>query len=150
VHERVIRLARKRDLEIRRVKILLADPQRTLAALGEIPLAEQTACLETTIERLETDVGAMRQRAQAWADGDVDAFRAIPYADQQASCWQALGSSAEIRALIEHAREQWYGFADAALANRRVSLAMDAMDRILAPDGTLAHLRAQGYDVRGP
>ena len=150
VHERVIRLAKKRDVEIRRVKILLDDPSKTLAALGEISLAEQTACLETTVTRLETDVDAMRQRARAWADGDVEAFRAVPYADQQAACWQAIGSSDEIRPLIERAREEWLGYAEAALAQSRVSLAMDAMDRILAPDGTLARLRAEGYEVRGP
>jgi uncharacterized protein YbaP (TraB family) len=150
VHARVIKLAKKRDLEIRQVKITLEDPSKTLGALGEIPLAEQIACLETAIARLETDVGAMRDRAKAWADGDMEAFRAVPYANERAACWQALGSSPEIQPLIERAQSEWLGFADAALANSRVSLAMDSLDRILAEDGTLAKLRAKGYEVRGP
>ncbi len=150
VHARVIRLAKKRDLEIRQVTIMLDDPGRTLGALGEISLSEQIACLETSIARLETDVGAMRERAKAWADGDIDAFRAVPYGDQQAACWQAIGSAPEIKQLIEKAQAEWFAFAEAALANSRVALAMDAMDRILAEDGPLAKFRAKGYEVRGP
>jgi uncharacterized protein YbaP (TraB family) len=150
VHERVMRLARRRDLPIRRVKIELEEPGKTLAALGEIPQAEQVACLETTVSRLESDVDAMRGRAQAWADGDIDAFRAVPFRDASARCWQALGSSSELAPLIERARAEWLGFVDSALAHSRVALAIDSLDRILAPEGTLAALRAKGYAVRGP
>jgi len=150
VHERVIRLAKRRDVEIRQVKIELEDPARLLDALGEIPEAQQIACLETTIARLETDIGAMRERARAWADGDVDAFRAVPFADQQASCWQAIGSAPEIQPIVARAQADWLALADAALAGSRVSLAMLALDRVLAPDGALAHFHARGYGVRGP
>ncbi len=150
VHERVVKLAKKRDLPIRQVKIELEDPGKLLAALGEIPRAQQVACLETTIARLESDVGAMRERARAWADGDVDAFRAVPFADQQAACWQSIGSAPEVAPLVARAQAEWLGYVDAALANSRVSLAMQSMDRILAPDGVLAHFRAKGFAVRGP
>ncbi|MFI5320171.1 MAG: TraB/GumN family protein [Myxococcota bacterium] len=150
VHERVVKLAKKRDLPIRQVKIELEDPGKLLAALGDIPQAQQVACLETTIARLEGDVGAMRERAKAWADGDIDAFLAVPYADQQAACWQAIGSAPEIKPLVEKAQAEWLGFADAALASSRVALAMQSIDRILAADGVLAHFRARGYAVRGP
>jgi uncharacterized protein YbaP (TraB family) len=150
VHARVIKLAKKRDLPIRRVKIELEDPGKTLAALGDISEAQQIACLETTVTRLESDLDAMRDRARAWADGDIGAFRAVPFADQQASCWDALGSSPDIKPLIESARGEWLGYVDAALAQSRVALAIDSLDRVLAPDGTLATLRAKGYAVRGP
>ncbi len=150
VHERVIRLAKKRDLPIRTVEIELADPGQVLAAIAELPPAQQVACLETTVARLESDVGAMRDRARAWADGDVDAFRAVPFTDQQATCWQAIGSAEEVRPLVERAQTEWLGSVEAALAKSRVSLAMQSMDRILAPDGVLATLRAKGYAVRGP
>jgi hypothetical protein len=146
----VIKLAKKRDVEIRQVEIDVEDPARLLAALGEIPEAQQIACLETTIARLETDIGAMRERARAWADGDVDAFRAVPFADQETSCWQALGSAPEIQPLIARAQADWLALADTALASSRTSLAMLALDRVLAPDGALAHFRAKGYAVRGP
>ncbi len=150
VHERVVKLAKKRDLPIRQVKIELEDPGKLLTALGDIPHAQQVACLELTIARLESDIGAMRERARAWADGDIDAFHAVPFADQQAACWQAIGSAPEVAPLIERAQAEWLGFVDAALANNRVSLAMQSMDRILADDGVLAHFRAQGFEVRGP
>jgi hypothetical protein len=39
---------------------------------------------------------------------------------------------------------------DAALAKSTISLAMQSMDRVLAEDGVLAHLRSKGYTVRGP
>lgn len=150
VHARVVKLAKKRDLPIRQVKLVLEDPSATLAGLGRISPDEERACLETTVTRLETDVGAMRERARAWAAGDVDAFRAVPYADPQAACWQAIGSSPELAPLVAQARAEWLGFVEAALATSRVALAMDSIDRVLAEDGTLAWLRAEGYAVRGP
>jgi uncharacterized protein YbaP (TraB family) len=150
VHERVEKLAKKRDLPIRQVKLMLENPSDTLGAVDEIPLAQQIACLETTIARLETDVDAMRVRAKAWADGDIDAFKAAAYPDQQQACWNAIGSASEIKPLIEKAQRDWLAFFDAALASSRVSLAMQSLDRVLAPDGVLAHARSQGYEVRGP
>ena len=152
VHARVVKLAKKRDLPIRQVKIVLESDEggKLLAALGEIPLTQQVACLETTLLRLESDIGAMRDRAKAWADGDIGAFRAVPYADPQAACWQAIGSRPEIEPLVEKAQAEWLGYVDAALANSRVSLAMQSLDRMLAPDGVLATLRNKGYAVRGP
>lgn len=150
VHARVIRLARKRDLPIRQVRIELEDPGKALAALSAISLADEVACLETTVARLERDVGAMRDRARAWADGDIEAFRAVPFVDQRASCWQALASSPDLEPLIERARADWLGYVDAALARSHSALAIDSLDRILAEGGTLATLRAKGYAVRGP
>ena len=150
VHARVEKLAKKRDLPIRQVKLTLEDPSDTLRSVDTIPLAQEIACLETTIARLETDVGAMRVRAAAWADGDIDAFRAAAYPDQQQACWNALGSAGEIKPLIEKAQRDWLAFFDAALANSKTSLAMQSLDRVLAPDGVLAHARSKGYEVRGP
>jgi uncharacterized protein YbaP (TraB family) len=150
VHERVEKLAKKRDLPIRQVKLILENPSDTLGAVDEIPLAQQIACLETTIARLETDVDAMRVRAKAWADGDIDAFKAAAYPDQQQACWNAIGSASEIKPLIENAQRDWLSFFDTALARSRVSLAMQSLDRVLAPDGVLAHARSKGYEVRGP
>jgi uncharacterized protein YbaP (TraB family) len=150
VHARVVKLAKKRDVPIRQVKIDLENPSETLAALGEIPLPQEIACLETTVARLETDVAAMRVRAQAWADGDLAAFRAAAYPDEQNACWNAIGSAKRIQPLVEKAQRDWLGLLDAALAGSDVSLAMQAMDRVLAPDGVLAYARNRGYDVRGP
>lgn len=150
VHARVVKLAKKRDVPVRQVKIDLENPSETLAALGEIPAAQEIACLETAVARLETDVAAMRVRAQAWADGDVAAFRAAAYPDDQNACWNAIGSAREIQPLVEKAQRDWLALFDAALAHSDVSLAMQAMDRILAPDGVLAYARSRGYAVRGP
>ena len=150
VHERVEKLAKRRDLPIRQVKLTLENPSETLGALDDIPLAEQIACFETTLARLETDVEAMRVRALAWADGDIDAFKAAAYPDQQQACWNALGSAGEIKPLIEKAQRDWLALFDTALANSKVSLAMQSLDRVLAPDGVLAHARSKGYGVRGP
>ena len=147
VHERALKLARKRDLPIRQVKLTLDNSSETL---GEIPLAQEISCLETAIARLETDVEAMRVRADAWADGDIGAFRAASYPDEQNACWNAIGSAPEIKPLIEKAQREWLAFVDAALAKSKVSLAMQSMDRVLAEDGVLAYLRSKGYEVRGP
>jgi uncharacterized protein YbaP (TraB family) len=110
----------------------------------------QLLCLETTITRLESDVDAMKARARAWAVGDVDALRALPYADQLAACWSAVTSAPRLKALSEEARGAWFAAAELALAKNTTTLALAGMDRLLGPDGALATFRERGYTIEGP
>jgi hypothetical protein len=104
---------------------------------------------------LETDVGRMAERANAWAVGDVEALRSLPLGDQYQACQDALlqasvaqkhgmgNAEAEVRAA-------WMAAAEAAIANNAVSFALLPMSQLLKPDGYLAALQAKGYVVEAP
>ncbi len=95
-------------------------------------------------------MGAMQQRARAWALGDVDALRALPYARQRQTCWSAVTRSPALRTLADRAASEWDTALQTALAKNRTTLALKPIYDLIGPDGVLAQLRARGYTVEGP
>ena len=55
-----------------------------------------------------------------------------------------------MRTLLSQAQEDWMSAAVQALARNRTTLALQSMDRLLGPQGTLQTLRRMGYRVEGP
>lgn len=58
---------------------------------------DDAACFAKTLERLETDIDAMRVRANAWAKGDLEVIRTLGYADRDGACKSAMHCSAAIK-----------------------------------------------------
>jgi uncharacterized protein YbaP (TraB family) len=150
IQRNVSKLARKKRVPVRRTRIELEDPKGLLEELGNTPMDGQLLCLETTIARLESDIEAMKARALAWAVGDVEALRALPYPDQEAACWSAVTSAPRLKDVSERASLLWFEAAEEALASNTTTLALARMDRLLGPDGTLAKFRERGYTIEGP
>lgn len=150
IEDEVLKLARRHRVPVEHTSIRLDDPRGILTEAGEIPRDAEIGCLDATVERLETDLPAMQSRARAWAVGDVDALRRLPYAKQRQVCTSAAASSPRIKALIDRAARDWQTALDAALATRRTTLAMKPIYDLIGPGGLLATLRAEGYTVEGP
>ncbi len=150
IQEEVLRLARRHEVPVEHTSIRLEDPRGILTEAGEIPRAAEIGCLDATVERLETDLPAMRERAQAWAVGDVGALRALPYPKQRQVCTSAAATSPRIRALLDRAAREWQRALEQALATRRTTFAMKPIYDLIGPGGVLAALRAEGYTVEGP
>ncbi|MBL8520230.1 MAG: TraB/GumN family protein [Betaproteobacteria bacterium] len=112
-------------------------------------------CFEKTLARLETDMDAMRARANAWARGNVDPIRKLPEADQTLACNAAFLTSpiAKVLGPIDIQREielQWLAQAERALSANRVTVAVLPVTRLVAADGYLAALKARGFSVEEP
>lgn len=150
VQDEVLKLARRHGVAIERTSLKLEDPRGILTEAGEIPRTAEIDCLDATVERLETDLPTMRERARAWSVGDVDALRALPYPKQRQVCTSAAAASPRIRALLDRAARDWQAALESALATRRTTLAMKPIYDLIAPGGVLARLRAEGYTVEGP
>lgn len=150
IQDEVLKIARRHGVPIERTALKLDDPRGILTEAGEIPREAEIGCLDATVERLETDLPAMRERAGAWAVGDVDALRALPYPKQRQVCTSAAEASPRIRALLDRTARDWQAALESALATRRTTLAMKPIYDLIAPDGVLAKLRAEGYSVEGP
>lgn len=115
-----------------------------------------TACFAKTLERLESDIDAMRVRANAWAKGDLEAIQKLRYPDQEAECGDAMMNAefARNRPGFENVKERmqaaWIGAAEKALAANTSTFATLRLADILKPDGYLAALQAKGYTVESP
>jgi uncharacterized protein YbaP (TraB family) len=136
------------------LELPLNDPKGAIHALAQLPPAAEIACLETTMTRLETDLQAMKQRANAWSLGDVAALRALPYADQELACFDAVNSVPALRDRFQdisnRLRTIWLTAAERSLSEHPSSFAVLPMESILREDGVLANLRAEGYRVEEP
>ena len=104
---------------------------------------------------LETDIEAMKFRANAWAQGDIEALQSMPYTDQMQACADAvLKASVVEEAGFGDLRERfatiWLDAVDNALASNRSTFSVLPLRHLLSDSGLLARLRARGYLVEVP
>jgi hypothetical protein len=136
------------------ITITIDDPK---AAVKEFKVSalDDLDCFGKTLDRIDTDLGVMTVRANAWSTGDLNALRKLPYTDQMAACAEAISETqlarkrggADIKARAEQA---WLDAATSALTNNHVTFAMLPIARLLRPDGYPARLQAMGYTVEEP
>jgi uncharacterized protein YbaP (TraB family) len=150
VQQEVLTLAARHGVRVRQDKLRIEDPVDVIKDVGATPLAGEVACLDAVVTLLETDLGNMQARARAWALGDVEALRQIPHADDRTACIAAVSTSERVRKLIARAQDDWLIAVTDSLARNRGTLAVQSMERLLGERGTLATLRARGYEVEGP
>lgn len=150
IQRTVLDLAREASVPIHKDKLLVKDPVDVMRDLTAVPRAAEIACLQSVVTRLETDVGPMQARARAWALGDVALLRRLPHTDNRSTCLDAVSGSTRVRELLAQAQQDWMSAAVQALAQNRTTLALQSMDLLLGPDGTLATLERMGYRVEGP
>lgn len=136
------------------IKIKLEEPRAAVKEFKRAPL-DDLECFKQTLDRVETDIGPMRERANAWATGDIEALRALPYTDQGDTCANAfLGAGAVAGRGFDDLRERlaaaWLEAAEAALAKNVTTFAALPIAQILRDDGLVARLRAKGYSVEAP
>ncbi|HEY0502663.1 MAG TPA: TraB/GumN family protein [Lysobacter sp.] len=149
------RLARRHDVKRTdpMLTVMIADPKVALKEFRESRL-DDLDCFGRTLQRLETDLDTMRERANAWAVGDLDTIRALPYSDQNEACRRAAAQATVLRKRagdLEAKMEQlWLATAEQALARNTVTFALLSMRQLMAPDGYIAKLRAKGYEVEEP
>ncbi len=148
--------ARRAGLEITtpEVVVKVEKPREAIREFKQAPLSD-LECFAKTIARLESDLDLMRVRANAWAVGDVAKLRELAPVDQASACIAVVFGSSVVQSrglgdLPERSAAAWLAAAEAALARNASTVAVLSIDRILAPDGYLAQLRARGYVVEEP
>jgi hypothetical protein len=152
----VEKLARRHKLEVTtpQVRVEIEKPRAAIKEFKRSPLAD-VECFARTIERLESDLDLMRVRANAWATGDVARLHDLSHVDQASTCIAVVMNSQLARErgwtdLPARAAAAWLDAAEHALARNPSTIAVLSIDRLLAPEGYLAALRAKGYTVEEP
>lgn len=110
-------------------------------------------CFAKTLDRIETDLGTMKQRANAWATGDLEALRALPYTNQFVACTQAIQRTSVLREagdLDARVKQAWVDAATKTLDANASSVALLPIERVVGRDNYLATLQSRGYEVTAP
>jgi uncharacterized protein YbaP (TraB family) len=150
VQQQVLHLAKDQGVRVHQDKLRIEDPVDVLKDVSATPLSGEVACLDSVVTLLETDLTAMQERARAWALGDVDALRRLPYTDDRTACVAAVSTSERVRALLARAQDDWLIAIEDSLTRNPGTFAVQSMDRLLGEHGALAALKGRGYSVEGP
>jgi hypothetical protein len=152
----VKKLARKHKLKVTTptVDVKVEKARSAVKEFKREPL-DDVACFSRVIERLESDLGVMRVRANAWATGDVEALRASLTTSPSTSCIAALMKTQVVQQrgyadIPERVKDAWVAAAERALRENASTVAVLWMNEILGADGYVAALRAKGYIIEEP
>lgn len=138
-----------------KVMLPLENPRAAVRDFKNARL-EDIECFTKTIDRLESDLDAMKARANAWSLGNIDAIRTMNFPDQKQSCNAAIFDSKWMDGLKGSANLQqrmkasWLTAAEKSLATNQSTFAMLPMSDLLNPDGLVAALRTKGYQIDEP
>jgi len=152
----VEKLARKARVPITEPGIDL-KVEKARAAIKEFkstPFAD-VECFSRTLQRLESDLDLMRERANAWAAGDVARLRQLAPIERASACIGVVLESSFVQQrglgdVLDRARNAWVAAAEQSLANNESTVAVLSVDEILKPDGYVAQLKKRGYVVTDP
>lgn len=127
---------------------------RAEALMESLSKEQELVCFEEQLRRMEHDIGEMKIRANAWAQGYADEFRGVPLpGDDEDACLLMLSDSSETRTLAElrtQMETRWLAAAEAALARNTGTFAILPITMLLSRDGVMDRLRERGYEVREP
>lgn len=135
-------------------QVIIEHPRAALQAFKS-SAPHDTTCFIRTLDSIEQDMPAMKARANAWATGDLQTLRELPDSERRDACVSALAAAgfAHTLGLDDVPAKQeavWLAAVRAALGSNAQTFAMLPMAELLKPDGYLAKLQAEGYEVEAP
>jgi uncharacterized protein YbaP (TraB family) len=140
-------LAKKHHVRVEEIKI--AGVSDVMEALKTLPPATENACVAASLVTVESDLPRLVDRAQAWADGNVERIEKLREPAEVDACRAALDAGAAAD-LIARMRRTWLSAIEAHMQNGEVTVAVVNIDMLLEPGGLLDELRAKGYEVEAP
>ncbi len=136
------------------ITVTIDNPKAAVKAFSAESL-DDLDCFNRTLDRIEGDLGTMIARANAWAVGDIEALRTIPYRNQFTACSAAFAEADIARQLgyqdlDKRMERSWLAAAEAALDKNASTFATLPISQLLQPNALLAQLRAKGYEIEEP
>ena len=141
-------LAKKHHVRVEEIKI--AGVSDVLEALKTLPPATENACVKASLATTESGLPRLVDRAQAWANGNVELIEKLPEPPEVDACRAALDSASGSADLISLMRRTWLGILEKYLQSGGVTVAVVNIDLLLEHGGLLDELRAKGYEVEAP
>lgn len=152
----VEKLARKARVPIvePEIELKVEKARASIKEFKSTPL-DDVECFARTLQRLESDLDVMRDRANAWAVGDIARLKALAPVERASACIGVVLESSFMQQrgygdVLVRLRAAWIAAAERALEEHPSSLAVIPLEEILKPDGAVAQLRKQGYLIDEP
>jgi hypothetical protein len=152
----VRKLARRHGLRITtpRVEVKVEQARAAVRQFKREPL-DDVECFARTIDLLESDLDLMRERAIAWATGDVEALRRSWPRALGSACIGAIMGAGVVQErgygdMLERVKGAWLAEAERALRENESPIAVLWLSGILDADGYVAALRNRGYAIEDP
>jgi uncharacterized protein YbaP (TraB family) len=141
-------LAKKHRVRIEELKV--TGVHDVLDALKTMPPATENACVEASLVTVEKDLLRLVERAQAWANGNVELIQKLHEPSEVDACRAALDAGAGPSELIARVRRTWLDVMEKYLQSGGVTVAVVNLDMLLEKGGLLDELRAKGYQIDAP
>jgi uncharacterized protein YbaP (TraB family) len=141
-------LATKHGVRIEEVKV--AGASDMLEALKTMPPATERICVEASLHTIESGLPRLMERAQAWADGNVERIENLPELKEVDTCRNALDEGKGASDVIGRIRQTWLDTIEKHLRSDGTTIAVINLDLLLERGGLLDQLRAKGYEVDSP
>lgn len=142
------KLAEKHGVRIEEVKVAGAGDM--LEALKTMPPATERTCVEASLSTLETGLPQLVERAQAWANGNVEKIENTPELKDVDACRNALDAGKGASDVIGRIRQTWLENIEKHLRSPGTTIAVVNLDLLLERGGLLDQLRARGYEIAAP
>ncbi len=132
--------------------------ERLKAVWESIRGEQEQACFERIVRHMEEDLGAIKSRANSWAQGNIDEYGSIdefhnaslwPFTELHA-CAEPFMEHEALAGMIIRVNQMWLDAVDKALATNASTLAILPINELVAEDGLLSELKAKGYEVSEP
>lgn len=161
-----VRVRNLRDVEPK-MKTKSSDIRTALTGMKELSDVE---CFTRDLGQLEPDIEMLKQRANAWSRGDIDALRHLhEQPDMVSACDDVFeaavtsgdsATAARMKKLGEEydmqeakgkaqAQKEWLAAAGKALQKNRSTFALLPIREVVGADGYVAKLKELGYEVEG-
>jgi uncharacterized protein YbaP (TraB family) len=141
-------LAKEHKVRVEEMKI--AGVGDVMDALKSLPPAAENACVAASLVTVERDLPRLLERAQAWANGNVERLAKLREPEEVDECREALDKGVGAAELIARMRRTWLAAIEKYLQSEGQTMAVVNMDLLLEPGGLLDELRAKGYEVDAP
>ena len=156
VWQRIEATARAKHVPVQPVslEVPIDNPKQYVRDLSAIPSAGEVDCLQSTVGLVETQLPAMRTRANLWSIGDIEKLRGLLRPDAAETCASAVlvvpSFQEEYTKLNAQLQSTWLAAAEKAIAANLSTVAVVSMVELVKPDGWLAQFRARGYEITEP
>ncbi|HEX3846929.1 MAG TPA: TraB/GumN family protein [Steroidobacteraceae bacterium] len=141
-------LAKKHHVELEEIKI--AGVRDIVDAFKTLPPAAENACVEASLATVESGLPRLVDRAQAWANGNVERIEKLAEPAEIDACRAALDTGKGAADLISRVRSTWLGSIEEQLRTGGTTMAVINIDMLIERGGLLDQLRDRGYQVEAP
>jgi hypothetical protein len=157
VRKAIEKIAKQNSVKLTetRIELPVDDPRGMLKEFNKSRM-DDVACFTRTLDSMETDIGAMRVRANAWANGNIAEIRSLDFTEREDACGDAIlnsgfaKSSPVLQDVRGRIRAAWLQAAEKSLANNASTFAIVQMKDVFDQKGYLTALQAKGYAVESP